>query len=121
MEEEAKLYQYLAMEKLPREIEEREKAVQANRRIVDGPAITQSDLDALQRSIQDATRSINAIMEQRLARTEGSEDKLVVFRKQAAIIASKKAATAERLKDLQVRRPAAPLARAGLYRAGFIR
>ncbi|EDQ84692.1 uncharacterized protein MONBRDRAFT_30004 [Monosiga brevicollis MX1] len=102
LEEETQMYAYLATDKLPTALAEKEEQVAANRRIVDGPALTGSDLDALQREIQERSRNINRMMEARLAKSgEDASDQLTVFRKQAAIIASKKSNMSEKLQDLQ--------------------
>jgi intraflagellar transport protein 81 len=95
------MYSYLATEKLPKAIDDKNSTISDNRRILEGPAVTQSELNELTRHIQGVTREINVLQEQRLSRPDGSEDQLSVFRKQAAIIASKKNGTAEKLSDLQ--------------------
>eukprot|EP00730_Choanoeca_flexa_P016138 TRINITY_DN7566_c0_g2_i2.p1 TRINITY_DN7566_c0_g2~~TRINITY_DN7566_c0_g2_i2.p1 ORF type:complete len:667 (+),score=208.80 TRINITY_DN7566_c0_g2_i2:64-2064(+) len=101
LEDETKMYHFLATDKLPNAIAEKNKQLEDNKRILEGPAVTQSELNDLTRQIQEVTKEINVIQEKRLARPDGAEDQLSVFRKQAAIIAGKKNGTAEKLKDLE--------------------
>jgi len=99
LEEESKVNTYLCNEKLPKEIEGKRKIVNDYQRVVDEPAMGQSDLDELNKQIKALNSEINGLIEKRMVRNDPIDDKLSLFRQQASIIARKKEAAGEKLHD----------------------
>lgn len=99
LEEETRANSYIVKERLPKDIEARKKTVHDLQRVVAEPAMGQSDLDELQNKIQDLNTEINQLVEKRMRSGEPMDDKLSLFRQQAAIIAHKKENAAEALRE----------------------
>ena len=99
LEEEAKVNAYIVMEKLPRELEQKKHAVTSLEKVLNQPALTQGDLQELKKRINDANTEAKEISDKKNVSSDPMEDKLTLFRQQAAIITRKKETTAERLND----------------------
>ena len=99
LEEEAKVNAYIVMEKLPRELEQKKHAVTSLEKVLNQPALTQGDLQELKKRITDANTEAKEISDKKNVSSDPMEDKLTLFRQQAAIITRKKETTAERLND----------------------
>ena len=99
MDEEAKVNAYIVKEKLPRELEVKKQAVESLEKVLNQPALTQNDLLDLKKRIKDANNEAKEISDKKNVSNDPMEDKLTLFRQQAAIIARKKETTAERLND----------------------
>ena len=61
--------------------------------------LTQADLTELKRKLKDVNSETKEISDKKNVSSDPMEDKLTLFRQQAAIIARKKESTAERLSD----------------------
>ena len=99
LEEEAKVNAYIVNEKLPRELEQKKQAVASLEKVLNQPALTQNDLQELKKKIKDANSEAKEISDKKNVSNDPMEDKLTLFRQQAAIITRKKETTAERLND----------------------
>ena len=101
LEESVKVNAYIVNEKLPRELENKKQAVVSLEKVLNQPALTQSDLQELKKRIKDANNEAKEISDKKNVTSDPMEDKLTLFRQQAAIIARKKETTAERLSDVR--------------------
>lgn len=99
LEEESRANSYIVKERLPKDIESKKKAVSDLQRVVAEPAMGQADLEELHNKIQDLNTEINQLVEKRMRSGEPMDDKLSLFRQQAAIIAHKKENAAEQLRE----------------------
>ncbi|CAB3988944.1 intraflagellar transport 81 homolog, partial [Paramuricea clavata] len=100
LEEECKINSYLCQEKIPKDIEAKQKAVSDMQRVIDEPAMGQSDLDQLNHQIRQLSDEINKLIEKRMVRNDPIDDKLSLFRQQASIIVGKKETAAEELREV---------------------
>ncbi|XP_067669483.1 intraflagellar transport protein 81 homolog isoform X1 [Haliotis asinina] len=101
LEEETRANGYIVKERLPKDISARKKAVQDLQKVVAVPAMGQSDLDDLNNQITELNSEVNKLTEKRMMSNEPTDDKLSLFRQQAGIIAHKKEAAAERLREMR--------------------
>ena len=99
LEEEAKVNAYIVKEKLPRELLQRKQAVESLEAVLNQPAMTQADLQELKRRLKEVNIQAKEISDKKNVSSDPMEDKLTLFRQQAAIISRKKETTAERLND----------------------
>ncbi|KAK3730167.1 hypothetical protein QZH41_016003 [Actinostola sp. cb2023] len=99
LDEENKVNVYLCQEKLPKEIEGKQKYGRDLQKVANEPAMGHSDLDELNKTIKTISSEINSLIEKRMVRNDPIDDKLSLFRQQASIIARKKDAAAEKLKE----------------------
>ena len=101
LEDELKMNEYLATEKLPHDVRQHEEMCQEMEAVISQPTITSADLDCLHEELRALKLSNNKLVEERMISTHAADGKLALFRQQASIIAKRKAATAEKLKDAQ--------------------
>eukprot|EP00056_Hartaetosiga_gracilis_P000641 m.39429 g.39429 ORF g.39429 m.39429 type:complete len:667 (-) comp10288_c0_seq1:85-2085(-) len=101
LEEEVKMRRFISQQKLTQSIEEKKNAIRESQRILSDGAMTQGDLNPLHQQIQDLTREMNEKMAERVRANAEGDDKLPMFKQQAAIISSKKQAVAEKLQDAE--------------------
>ncbi|WAR28260.1 IFT81-like protein, partial [Mya arenaria] len=99
LEEETRANSYIVKERLPKDIESRKKTVTDLQRVVAEPAMGQADLEELHNKIGELNSEINQLVEKRMRSGEPMDDKLSLFRQQAAIIAHKKENAAEGLRE----------------------
>jgi len=99
LEEEFKSTQYLVEEKLPKELAAKKKSCNNIQKVLLEPAMTEDDVEELLEKAQDLQTELNELHQQRMSRTDNADEKLVMFRKQAMMIARKKEALAEELKE----------------------
>ncbi|CAD5114753.1 DgyrCDS3793 [Dimorphilus gyrociliatus] len=99
IEEENKTNTYLVKDKLPKEISILKKTVNDLQKVVSEPAMGQSDLENINRQIKETNAEINQLIEKRMVSGDPLDDKLSLFRQQAAIIARKKETAAESLRE----------------------
>ncbi|XP_018412221.1 PREDICTED: intraflagellar transport protein 81 homolog [Nanorana parkeri] len=98
LEEEIKFNSYMVSEKLPKELESKRQTLSFMQRVVSEQVVDQSDLTELEAKIQEVNTEINQLTEKRM-RNDPTDDKLSLFRQQAAIISRKKETKAEELQD----------------------
>ena len=65
------------------------------------PALGQDDINGLKSKIREISKEINDMSEKKNVTNDPMEDKLTLFRQQAAIIGRKKEGTAEKLADMK--------------------
>ncbi|MEE6503954.1 hypothetical protein FKM82_005026 [Ascaphus truei] len=99
LEEEIKFNSYMVSEKLPKELESKRQTMHSLQKVVTEPAMGQSDLSELEAKIHEVNAQINQLIEKRMRRNDPMDDKLSLFRQQAAIIARKKETKAEELQE----------------------
>ncbi|KAM9328911.1 intraflagellar transport protein 81 homolog [Gastrophryne carolinensis] len=98
LEEEMKFNSYMVSEKLPKELDNKRQTLSLMQRVVSEQVVDQTDLEELEAKIQEVNAEINQLIEKRL-RNNPTDDKLSLFRQQAAIISRKKEAKAEELQE----------------------
>ncbi|KAF0308527.1 Intraflagellar transport protein 81 [Amphibalanus amphitrite] len=101
LEEDVKVHSYLATEKMPKELEVKKKQVANLEKVANVPALTAQDLEKIKKKIGLVNSEVAHLVEQRMMASDSSDDKLGMFRQQAAIVAKKKEAAAEKLQEMQ--------------------
>jgi len=99
LEEENQVNVYLTTEKIPKELENKKQYIDTLQRVADEPAMGQNELEVLNQSIKELSSEVNELVEKRMMRNDPIDDKLSVFRQQAAVIANKKKSAAEDLQE----------------------
>uniref|UniRef100_A0A673MDU7 Intraflagellar transport protein 81 homolog n=1 Tax=Sinocyclocheilus rhinocerous TaxID=307959 RepID=A0A673MDU7_9TELE len=99
LEEDIKFNSYMVSAKLPRELESMRKVVQYLQKVASEPALGQTELRELEDKIRETNTEINQLIEKRMMRNDPMDDKLSLFRQQAAIIVHKKEAKVEELQE----------------------
>ena len=89
----------LVRETLPRSIENKRKECIELERVVTEPITTDADLDAVREEIEAANAEISELMEKHMPGGDPLQDKLILYRQQAAMVTHKKQAEAERYKE----------------------
>lgn len=101
LEEEIYVTSYIANQKLPRELEQQKKEKEILESIAYSPSITKASIEQLESKVQSLTQHINQLVENRLSSSTTADDKTVLFRQQAAIVARKKDTLAEKFSELK--------------------
>ena len=83
---------------LPRSIEEKRKEVIELERVVTEPITNHGDLDGIREQIEETKAELSVLMEKHMPGSDPVQDKLTLFRQQAAIISRKKQTEAESYK-----------------------
>ncbi|XP_051509708.1 intraflagellar transport protein 81 homolog [Myxocyprinus asiaticus] len=99
LDEDIKFNTYMVSEKLPRELENMRKVVQYLQKVASEPAMGHSELRELEDKIRETNTALNQLIEKRMMRNDPMDDKLSLFRQQAAIIVRKKETKVEELQD----------------------
>eukprot|EP00038_Savillea_parva_P010005 m.187255 g.187255 ORF g.187255 m.187255 type:complete len:663 (-) comp17020_c0_seq1:49-2037(-) len=103
-EEEHSMLKYMAREKLPAAVAERQAHVDKLEGVLAQPMMTRDDVEALHRRIDDITAETNKLIEKRMISNDaGSDRKMALYKQQASIIARKKEDAADRLMECQER------------------
>ena len=98
LEEENHLKAILVRETLPKNIDEKRRECIELERVVTEPLMSDADLDAVREQIDEANTELARLMEKHMPGNDPVQDKLALFRQQAAIISRKKQAEAENYK-----------------------
>lgn len=98
LEEENHLKAILVQETLPRNIEEKRRECIELEQVVTEPLMSDVDLDAVRQQIEEANAELERLSEKHMPGVDPAQDKLALFRQQAAIISRKKQAEAENYK-----------------------
>lgn len=101
LEQEVKVNSYIVKEKLPKELKNRRQLVEDLQKVGEHGDMKKSDLDTLYAKIQTLNNNISKLVEKKMMSNEPMDDKLSMFRQQAAIIARKKESTAEMVNTLR--------------------
>jgi intraflagellar transport protein 81 len=99
MEADHKSLVFISKEKLPAALKAKEQRLADLKSVVSQPSMFQDDLDQLHQQITGLTGEINTMIEKRMVSNNPGDDKLALFRQQAAIIARKKEGKADELRD----------------------
>uniref|UniRef100_A0A8C1CHX3 Intraflagellar transport protein 81 homolog n=1 Tax=Cyprinus carpio carpio TaxID=630221 RepID=A0A8C1CHX3_CYPCA len=100
LEEDIKFNSYMVSEKLPRELENTRKVVKYLQKVASEPALGQAELRELEDKVSPETNTeINHLIEKKMMRNDPMDDKLSLFRQQAAIIVRKKETKVEELQE----------------------
>jgi len=99
LEEENQVNVYMANEKIPKELESKKQYMETLQKVADEPAMGQNELESLNDKIKELSSEVNELVEKRMMRNDPIDDKLSVFRQQAAVIANKKKSAAEGLQE----------------------
>ncbi|RDD46608.1 Intraflagellar transport protein 81-like protein [Trichoplax sp. H2] len=97
IEEENRVNYYLCNDKLPKEIASSKKLKEDLEKVLIEPAMSKSDLDAINNEISSVTAEVNGLIEKRMVRNDPIDDKLAIFRQQASIMSAKKEDIANKL------------------------
>ena len=97
MREDAKMNRFLLTERLLKDINEKQQLVKSLKKIVTEPAMTDKDLEALTAELKEVIKDVEQLNQQLMQRQTPANDKLSALRQQAATLARKKEAAADRL------------------------
>ncbi|KAJ3014255.1 UNVERIFIED_CONTAM: Intraflagellar transport protein 81 [Siphonaria sp. JEL0065] len=100
MQEECKMNKYLAKENLPKSMEETKQRIRDLKRVISEPPLREVDFDKMDNEIKELNNETAKLAEKKLLKANSGDDKLALFRQQAAIIARKKEGTAQKLNSL---------------------
>lgn len=101
LEEEIYVTSYIANQKLPRELKQQRKEKEIYETIGYSNTVTKSSNDVLDAKIQSTSQQISKLVESRISASASADDKTVLFRQQAAIVARKKDNLAEKYSELK--------------------
>lgn len=101
LEEEIYVTSYIANQKLPRELKQLKKEKEIFQNVAYSSTITKSANEQLESKVSSITQHINQLVENRLSSSTATDDKTVLFRQQAAIVARKKDNLAEKFSQLK--------------------
>lgn len=90
----------MCMDRLGRELSEKHKKLEQIENILNEPMMTSNDLDDLQNNIRKMQREINEL-DKKVSQGNPSDDKLAIYKQQAALVAKKKERILINLKDLE--------------------
>ncbi|KAK6099451.1 hypothetical protein MT418_000866 [Batrachochytrium dendrobatidis] len=100
MQEEYKMNRFLSEESLPKTVEEIRSKIRDLSSILAEPAMSESDLTAIEKEISETNLRIAQLAEQKMTKASTSDANLALFRQQAAIISRKKEGAVQRLSAL---------------------
>eukprot|EP00037_Helgoeca_nana_P008026 m.71887 g.71887 ORF g.71887 m.71887 type:complete len:663 (+) comp18676_c0_seq1:190-2178(+) len=103
-EEEHSMLKYMAVQKLPAAVAERQAHIDKLEGVLAQPMMGREDVDALHQNIDTLTAETNKLIEQRMVNNDsGSDRQMALYKQQASIIARKKEDAADRLMESQER------------------
>ena len=101
LEEEIYVTSYIVEQKLPRELSQQRKEKEILENIVYSNNVSQASNDLMKSKLQTLSQQINDLVESRSSNTSNMDDKTIIFKQQAAIIARKKDSLAEKFSVLK--------------------
>lgn len=99
LEQDIEVAKYIVNDKLPKECDIRRKEIHIMEKVLSEGAITPKDLDDTRARIDRVKADVNELVMKRMMKSD--DDKLVMFRQQAAIVSNKKSTLVEKLNDLK--------------------
>lgn len=100
LREDVKKNRQMCMDRLGRELSEKHKKLEQIENILNEPIMTSNDLDDLHSSIRKIQREVNEL-EKKASQGNPTDDKLAIYKQQAALVAKKKERILINLKDLE--------------------
>ncbi|XP_065175590.1 intraflagellar transport protein 81 homolog [Sycon ciliatum] len=99
LEEENAGNAFTVKEKLPKELEAAHQLREVLKKVVDEPVLTPDDFETLEAKLHQTNEVCQSLHEERLQQQRPGDDKLSLFRQQAAVVSRKKAAVAQTLAE----------------------
>uniref|UniRef100_A0A914WSH3 Intraflagellar transport protein 81 homolog n=1 Tax=Plectus sambesii TaxID=2011161 RepID=A0A914WSH3_9BILA len=99
LEEDIQIHSYLANDKLPKEIEAKRAIVHDLAKVASQPALDQSDIEQLKKLMEDTNEEIVKLTDERDSKDEAGDDKMSIYRHQAATVERKKTIIAQKLQE----------------------
>ena len=103
LESEVRMNKERVEETMVRDVEEKRRRVKQMQEVRQSASVSESDIQQVQAAIRQLTQEI-AVLTERQAKTTPNDDKLAMFRQQAAVVAKKKQERSEKLKILEEER-----------------
>ncbi|VDO11924.1 unnamed protein product, partial [Rodentolepis nana] len=103
LEEEVKVNQFLATEKQPKEIAETKIYLEDLTRVASHPALTSTYLNQLNQKFCETQEEISQLIGKHMIENDPFDDKAMIFRQQAKIVADRKALTASTLAETRAK------------------
>ena len=101
MEEENKVNAFLVNEKYPKEIASYKQKLKDCESVSAKAIMTQAEINEIKKKISDVNKEVEQLITKRDSNRDLSDDKLIMFRQQATIVARKKDQCAENLENLR--------------------
>lgn len=101
LEEEIYVTSYIVDQKLPRELSQQKKEKEVYENVVRSSNVTKTSNELLMSKVQTISQEISKLLESKLMNSNSADDKTVLFRQQAAIIARKKDNLVEKFSKLK--------------------
>ncbi|KAI6173341.1 IFT81-CH domain-containing protein [Aphelenchoides besseyi] len=98
---EAETNRYIVHEKLPKDIANLKTNIEGVRKILSMRTVTTQDIAGIKQKIEDLNKEVMELTLQRDKKDETAEDKLSIYRHQAASVQRKKSSLAEQLQQLR--------------------
>ncbi|KAI6232555.1 IFT81-CH domain-containing protein [Aphelenchoides besseyi] len=98
---EAETNRYIVYEKLPKDIANLKTNIESVRKILSMRTVTTQDIAGIKQKIEDLNKEVMDMTLQRDKKDETAEDKLSIYRHQAASVQRKKSSVAEQLQQLR--------------------
>ncbi|KAG1691666.1 Intraflagellar transport protein 81 [Nymphon striatum] len=101
LEEEIQVNSYMVKDLLPKEIISLQKQTEDLQKVASEQSITQSDLNELNSLIKSVNSEITQLIEKKMMRNDPIDNKVSMYKQQAAIINGRKNATVEKYKEVR--------------------
>jgi intraflagellar transport protein 81 len=98
--EETSVNRFLATEKLPKEIAEKEERLRNMRSVLNEYAMSDNDLNRLRSTVRGLEDDVAVLKQKEMDKMSSGDSQIAAFRKQAQAVAKKKEAVAEELNEL---------------------
>ncbi|KAJ3366430.1 Inorganic pyrophosphatase [Allomyces javanicus] len=101
LEQDRKTNEFLCTDKLPKDLQAVQASVDTLHRILNEPQWSTSEIVKLEAEVESLSEELKDLTERRVMK-HNTQDKLSLFRQQATVIANKKNAVAEQLRELML-------------------